>query len=302
MKARSGTQGACGSGVMHPVSTPSDTLAGPAERGHFGPSAGQRWVQEADRLNLLRQPLPPKPVRLDAQPQCITIDLHRSVLVVVDMQNDFCHPEGWFGQKGISVEPMRRAIAPIARLLPLWRAAGGTVLWLNWGVRPDRLNLPPLVQFTGRRTATGVGYAEVSPQDHGRALVPGEWGAQVVVELPVLPGDITVFKHRLSGFFDNELDSLLRLRGATTLLFAGVNTDRCVFSTLQDAGFHGYDNVLLADACSTPSPAYVTRAIHFLVRQLHGFVARTQALKAGLRQAIAETAEPPPTALSAPHP
>ncbi len=279
-----------------PVSTPSDALAGSPARSHFGPSAEHRWVQEADGLNLLRQPLAPKPVRLDAQPQCITIDLHRSVLVVVDMQNDFCHPEGWFGQKGISVKPMRRAIAPIARLLPRWRAAGGTVLWLNWGVRPDRLNLPPLVQFTGRRSATGVGYAEVSPQDHGRALVPGEWGAQVVDELPVLPGDITVFKHRLSGFFDNELDSLLRLRGATTLLFAGVNTDRCVFSTLQDAGFHGYDCVLLADACSTPSPAYVTRAIHFLVQQLHGFIARTPALLAGLRSAAAVpfTPSPPP--------
>lgn len=268
-------------------------LRGPGEdRRSFGPSTEHRWVQEAGGLSLLRQPLPPKAVHIDAQPQCITIDLHRSVLVVVDMQNDFCHTQGWFGQKGISVAPMRRAIKPLARLLPLWREAGGTVLWLNWGVRPDRLNLPPLVQYTGRRSASGVGYAEVSPQDRGRALVPGEWGAQVVDELPVLPGDITVFKHRLSGFFDNELDTVLRLRGATTLLFGGVNTDRCVFSTLQDAGFHGYDSVLLSDACSTPSPAYVTRAIHFLVQQLHGFVARTPALKAGLQQAMADAAGP----------
>ena len=34
----------------------------------------------------------------------------------------------------------------------------------------------------------------------------------------------------------------------------------------------GYDCVLLTDACSTPSPAYVSRAIHFLVQQLHGFL------------------------------
>jgi nicotinamidase-related amidase len=301
---------------VKPKASPTPTATGPeAERGacdqrspvedrrSFGPSTAHRWVQEAGGLNLLRQPLPPKPVQFDAQPQCITIDLHRSVLVVVDMQNDFCHPQGWFGQKGIDVAPMRRAIAPLKRLLPIWRAAGGTVLWLNWGVRPDRLNLPPLVQYTGRRSAEGVGYAETSPQDRGRALVPGEWGAQVVDELPVLPGDITVYKHRLSGFFDNELDSVLRLRGATTLLLGGVNTDRCVFSTLQDAGFHGYDAVLLADACSTPSPAYVTRAIHFLVQQLHGFVARTPALKAGLHRAMAEAATPPaPATEPEPHP
>ena len=100
----------------------------------------------------------------------------------------------------------------------------------------------------------------------------------MVDELPVAPEDITVHKHRLSGFWDNELDSLLRQQGVTTLLFCGVNTDRCVFSSLQDAGFLGYDCVLLKDACGTSSPAYVTRAIHFLVDKLHGFVGTAEAL------------------------
>jgi ureidoacrylate peracid hydrolase len=255
----------------------------PSASASFGPVAHNAWRVSDDGVNLVRAPLAPKVVQLDAQPQRITLDIVRSVLVVVDMQNDFCHPKGWFGQKGISVRPMRKPIAGIAALLPAWRAAGGTVLWLNWGVRADRLNLPPTVQFKGKRQAQAVGYAETSPEDRGRSLVPGEWGAQVVDELTVEPGDITVFKHRLSGFWDNELDTILRLRGTTTLLFAGVNTDRCVFSTLQDAGFLGYDCVLLEDLCSTPSPAYVTRAIHFVVRQLHGFTARS----AGLIPALA---------------
>ena len=237
--------------------------------------AHNAWTLDGAGVSLVRQPRRPKLVHLDAQPQRITLDIVRSVLVVVDMQNDFCHPRGWFGQKGINVKPMRKPIPTIAALAPAWRAAGGTVLWLNWGVRTDRLNLPPLVQFKGKRSSNGVGYAETSPEDRGRSLVPGEWGAQVVEELAVAPADITVYKHRLSGFWDNELDSILRLRGATTLLFAGVNTDRCVFSTLQDAGFLGYDCVLLEDACSTPSATYVTRAIHFIVRQLHGFTARS---------------------------
>lgn len=248
--------------------------AAPATRpAWFGPAAHNAWTLSDAGVDLVRQHRPTKAVRVDAQPQGIVFDIVRTALVVVDMQNDFCHPQGWFGQKGISVKPMRRPIAPIAGLLPPWRAAGGTVLWLNWGVRADRLNLPPVVQFKGKRTASGVGYAEVSPEDRGRALVPGEWGTQVVDELAVAAQDITVFKHRLSGFWDNELDSILRLRGITTLLLAGVNTDRCVFSTLQDAAFLGYDCVLLEDACSTPSPRYVTRAVLELVRQLHGFTA-----------------------------
>lgn len=248
----------------------------------FGPAPHNAWTLRDGEVSLVRRPLRPRPVRIDAQPQGITIDLARSMLVVVDMQNDFCHPEGWFGQKGISVKPMRKPIAVLQQLLPAWRAASGRVLWLNWGVRPDRLNLPASVLFKGKRSAGGVGYAERSPDDRGRSVVAGDWGAAVVDELVTAPADITVFKHRLSGFWDNELDSLLRQQGITTLLYAGVNTDRCVFSTLQDAGFLGYDNVLLTDACSTPSPAHVTRAIHFLVQQLHGFNATSASLLASL--------------------
>jgi hypothetical protein len=82
---------------------------------------------------------------------------------------------------------------------------------------------------------------------------------------------------------DHDLGySVLRGQGLQTLLFAGVNTDRCVFPTLQDAGFLGYDCLLLEDACSTPSPAYVSRAIHFIVRQLHGFTATAADLLAAL--------------------
>jgi len=244
----------------------------------FGPSPYNAWKLTDQGVNLVRKVKSPIHVRFDAQPQAIAIDLARSVLIVVDMQNDFCHPAGWFGQKGVSVKPMRKPIATIAKLLATWRPAGGAVIWLNWGVRPDRLNLSPTVQFKGKRAVDGVGYAERSPEDHGLSVVPGQWGAQVIDELPIAPQDITVFKHRLSGFWDNELDSILRQLGMTTLLFAGVNTDRCVFSSLQDAGFLGYDCVLLSDACGTPSPAYVTKAVHFIVKQLHGFVATTSEL------------------------
>ena len=248
----------------------------------FGPSPHNAWTLDGDRVSLVRAPRRPRPVQVGALPQPIAFDLARSALVVIDMQNDFCHPEGWFGQKGIGVKAARKPIATIARLLPVWRAAGGAVVWLNWGIRADRLNLSPTVHFKGKRTAQGVGYAERSPIDHGPSLVQGEWGAQVIDELAVEAGDITVHKHRLSGFWDNELDSVLRQQGITTLLFAGINTDRCVFSTLQDGNFLGYDCVLLADACGTSSPAYVTRGIHFLVQQLHGFVATAEDLLVSL--------------------
>lgn len=263
----------------HPDHAASARLIGAHE------ATGWRWTPEA--LSLVRPAVAPRPVRLPTHTDVIELDVHRSALVVVDMQNDFCHPEGWFGQKGISLRATRKPIPVLRELLPAWRHAGGRVVWLNWGVRPDILNLSPMVRYKAARPDVegqpGVGYAEASPIDHGPSVVAGSWGAQVVSELPQAPDDITVFKHRLSGFHDNELDSILRQQGITTLLFAGVNTDRCVFSSLQDAGFLGYDCVLLKDACGTPSPVYVTRAIHFLVDKLHGFVGTAEALIPALK-------------------
>ena len=251
----------------------------PAIAASFGPAAHNAWQLQGEQVTFVRKARKPKPLLIaDAAPQAVEIDLARSALIVVDMQNDFCHPEGWFAQKGLGTKAARKPIPVLQALLPAWRKHGGAVVWLNWGIRADRLNLSPTVQFKGKRSADGVGYAERSPIDHGPSLVQGSWGAQVIDELAVEPGDITVHKHRLSGFWDNELDSVLRQQGLGTLLFAGINTDRCVFSTLQDANFLGYDCVLLKDACGTPSPAYVTRGIHFIVQQLHGFVATAESL------------------------
>lgn len=243
-----------------------------------GPTAAASWTVHDDHVSLVRSATPPRVLRLAAEPQAIEIDLARTALIVVDMQNDFCHAEGWFGCKGIDVAPMRKPIASIATLTMALRGAGARIVWLNWGIRADRANLPPSVLYRGKRSAAAAGYGEPSAAGHGPSLVQGSWGAAQLDELPAQAGDISVSKHRLSGFWDTELDSVLRQAGVTTLLFAGINTDRCVFSTLQDAGFLGYDCVLVEDACGTPSPQYVSDAIVFLVRQLHGFTTTCSAL------------------------
>lgn len=248
-----------------------------------GPFRASTWTVHDDHVSLVRAAPAPLVARVAAEPQAIEFDLARSALVVVDMQNDFCHAQGWFGCKGIDVAPMRAPIATIATLTDAMRTAGARVVWLNWGIRADRANLPASVLYRGKRSADAAGYGEASAAGRGPSLVQGSWGAAQVDELRAQAGDLAVMKHRLSGFWDSELDSALRRAGVTTLFFAGINTDRCVFSTLQDAGFLGYDCVLVEDACGTPSPQYVTDAIVFMVRQLHGFTATSTALLASVQ-------------------
>jgi ureidoacrylate peracid hydrolase len=216
-------------------------------------------------------------VRVPSTPQAVDIDLNAAALIVVDMQNDFIHPEGWFAGKGIDLSPLRSVIPSIERLAAGLRRAGIPVIWLNWGVRADRANLPPFAIEQGR-VGDSPTYSDPSPSGRGRILVRDDWGAAIADGLTVAPNDLIVHKHRLSGFWDNELDSILRHRGITTLLFAGVNIDRCVFSTLQDANFLGYDCMLVEDSCQTVSPDFVRDAVLYLVRLLHGVVATSDAI------------------------
>jgi ureidoacrylate peracid hydrolase len=174
--------------------------------------------------------------------------------------------------------------APVAALestLPQLRAADVPVVWLNWGNRLDRANLPPGVRHVYDPDGAGTGIGDPLPNG-SRVLELGSWSAAVVDGLTVEPGDLHVAKYRMSGFPDTPLDSVLRNLRVDTLLFAGVNVDQCVLATLTDAAGLGYDVVLVEDLCGTTSPEFCTQATVYNVRQCFGFTTTSAELLAGL--------------------
>jgi nicotinamidase-related amidase len=204
------------------------------------------------------------------------------------MQNDFCHPEGWLAGIGVDVQPARAPIAPLSALLPVLREADVPVLWVNWGNRPDQLNLSPALLHVYDPLGAGTGLGSELPKSGAKVLERGSWSAAVVDELAPEAQDICVAKYRMSGFQDTELDSILRNLGVQTLLFAGVNADQCVLCTLQEANFRGYDCLLLDDCSATTSPDYCMTATLYNVRQCFGFVASSQDILAALGRADGE--------------
>lgn len=249
----------------------------------LGSAPNNRWRVSDAAVNLVRDAVTPHPVSLPATPQHLTLDVNRSALIIIDMQNDFCHAEGWLASIGVDVTPARAPIAPLQALLPTWRAAGGRVVWLNWGNRPDQLNLSPSLLHVYQPTGQGVGLGTPLPGTGAPVLEKGSWSAAVVSELTIAPNDIQIDKYRMSGFWDTPLDSVLRNLGVTSLLFAGVNADQCVMCTLQDANFLGYDCVLLQDCAATTSPPFCMDATLYNVRQCFGFVAKSIDLTMALK-------------------
>jgi nicotinamidase-related amidase len=248
----------------------------------LGSSAANRWRVSETHADLVRPALPTRPITVPADGKSISLDLARTALIVIDMQNDFCTPGGWLSHIGVDVTPARAPIAPLKRLLPALRGAGVAIVWLNWGNRPDRLNLSPALLHVYNPSGAAVGLGDPLPGSGSRVLERGSWSAAIVEELKVEPTYIHVAKYRMSGFHDSELDSILRNLGLTTLLFAGVNADQCVLCTLQDANFRGYDCLLLEDCTATTSPYYCMQATIYNTRQCFGFVVSSAAIAAEL--------------------
>ena len=253
----------------------------------LGSSPRNRWSVSAELVDLTRTQHRANAVALPATPQNLVVDLARTALVIVDMQNDFCHPDGWLASIGVDISAARRPIEPLRALLPGVRGQGMPVLWVNWGNRSDQLNLSPSVLHVYKPTGVGAGLGDPLPSNGAPILQDGSWAAAIVDELAPIDGDIRISKYRMSGFWDTPLDSILRNLGVTTLLFAGVNLDQCVMCTLQDANFLGYDCILLEDCSATTSPGFCTDGTLYNVRQCFGFVAAS----GDLARAIEERAD-----------
>lgn len=248
------------------------------------------WQVTATSADLSRPAPTPRYCSFQTDTKQIQLDLNKTACLVIDMQNDFCHPDGWLAHIGVDIQPARSPILPLQQLLPQLRLAQVPILWVNWGNRPDLLNISPALRHVYNPTGEGVGLADPLPTNGSPVLTKGSWAATIVEELTPTSDDIQVDKYRMSGFWDTPLDSILKNLAKTTLLFAGVNIDQCVLATLQDANFLGYDCILLRDCSATTSPDFCFQATLYNVNQCFGFVTDSGQVTAGL---IAATHQSP---------
>jgi len=163
-------------------------------------------------------------------------------LLVIDMQNDFCKPGGYVDQvMGKAVQAAEAVVAPVTQLIDAARAAGVPVIWVFADYSHDRLPDSMRVKLLARSITA-------------ECCKPGTWGADWFGVAPVA-GDASVVKHSYSGFADTTLGSVLAQFGVRTLVFAGVQTQICVESTVRDAHSRGYFCVVPQDAVASHTPS-----------------------------------------------
>ena len=169
-------------------------------------------------------------VAVDAKPESLTLNPAQSAVIVVDMQNDFGAKGGMFALAGIDISAIRKAIAPTARVLAAARRAHIAIVYLKMALRADlsdagSISGPNMIKHRRLR----VGETIAAPDGRSsRILIRDTWNTDIVPELTPSPDDIVIYKHRYSGFFETDLDSVLKRRSIKSLVFTGCTTSVCV--------------------------------------------------------------------------
>ncbi|KAF2259749.1 Isochorismatase hydrolase [Lojkania enalia] len=206
------------------------------------------------------------------------IEPSRSALVIIDMQNYFLHPE-----LSPRAESGRKAVHPMLGMIEGFRSKGMPVLWVNWGLDArDLLDMPPAFLAVDMGMANGT--------DAGGLLMRGSWNARPCGPLydaqvgGVASGtDFYFHKNRLSGLWGAQtpLGIWLEENQITTLFFGGVNADQCVWGTLLDAFYKGYDVVYVDNIAATTSPEYATQMVKYNAN-LDGFISNSSLILSAL--------------------
>ena len=191
-------------------------------------------------------------IPITARPGALELSLASTAVIVVDMQNDFASPDGMFGRAGISLGGIGAVVEPTRRVLDAARHEGLPIIYLVMQFREDLANLGPAnAPNRTRHLVMGAGQTIDAPDGNkSRIMVRDTWNTRIIEELTPHGGDIVVPKHRYSGFFETDLDDILRRHNINTIIFTGCTTSVCVEGTLRDAFYRDYQCLLLTDCCA----------------------------------------------------
>ena len=163
-------------------------------------------------------------------------------LLLVDLQNDFLHPEGAYGRAGQSAPEIAALPGRLAPLAAALRTAGGWIISTLFTLVPGR-DGEPFISAHLKELRPFLGKGD---------FCPGAWGHQLVDELQ--PADLSVEKVAYSAFYMTRLEWVLRRAGIETLIVGGIVTNGGVASTLRDAHVRDLRTIVLADGCAAFRP------------------------------------------------
>jgi len=165
----------------------------------------------------------------------------KSAVLIIDMQNDFCHPEGAFGKSGLNLATVHQMIPVLKRFVDRARSLGVEIVHVR--SFHDEKYLSPPMRARNRQLGRERG---ICPE--------GGWGSEFYEIIPA-ENELVVTKHTYSAFIGTDLQQRLLAKGVETLMVTGVLTNVCCESTLRHGFMLGFYTFLVEDCCASTDQA-----------------------------------------------
>ncbi len=222
-------------------------------------------------------------IMLPARPEPIAVEVSRTAVIVIDMQNAYASPGGYLDLAGFDISGAARVIQNTKAVLEVARAAGMPVIYFQNGWDADYVEAggPGSPNF---HKSNALKTMRERPELQGALLARGTWDYALVDDLAPQPGDIVLHKTRYSGFFNSQLDSTLRSRNIRNIVVVGIATNVCVESTLRDGFFLEYFGIVLEDATHQAGPEFVQQAAIYNIEKFFGWVSSVADFKGAFGQ------------------
>ncbi len=162
----------------------------------------------------------------------------KTAFVIIDMQNDFLHPEGAYGRAGQKAEAIAELPSRHKRLADTVRKAGGWIVSTHFTLVPGKGG-EPLISKHLQTLRPFLGKGDFAPNSFGHDLIDR-----------LKPSHLRVEKVAFSAFYQSRMDWILRRVGIDTLIFGGIVTNGGVASTVRDAQVRDYNVTVLEDGCA----------------------------------------------------
>lgn len=229
---------------------------------------------EVPALPAMPSPVPAlAPTMLQTEPEPLEIDLKRTAVVIIDMQNTFVSKGGFFDLLGADISPSQKIFQPIGKITSTARAKGLKVLYVVHYQAPD------LSDSGGQNSPnwykSAIRSYREKPEWRDRLNIRDTWGAEIVEGLKPQKGDIVIEKQRYSAFFATNLDMILKSYNSKYIVFTGVATNICVEASLRDTFYLEYFSILISDACASSGKPFTHDATISNVKACYGWVTTT---------------------------
>ncbi len=224
-------------------------------------------------------------VTIEAEPEPIRIDISRTAIIVVDMQNAFVKRGGYFDTLGYNISATESIIGPCQKVITAAREKGVKIIYLQMGCSPD-LSDKGAPDSPSAFKSRALKLITQRPELKDKLYIYGTWGAEIIEELKPQEGDITIKKQRYDGFIGTNLDIVLRTLGSQYLVFIGTATNVCVESTLRHAFFLDYFPILVSDAVSQMGSRVTQEATILNVQLTFGWVTNSKSLLTAIHDTV----------------